>query len=172
MSWTKARTEKFKELYADNLSFSRIADELGGFSHCRDGGRNACIGKARRLKLPEREYSEGTERVTQTPARRAKPAPETRKRLTDGSLPAAVIPVPEVHTNAHLCSIFDLTNETCRYPCWEDGASFAEKFYCGTPTADLYAGKPYCGFHTGFVRGQRQEPKERPYRFGKFGEAA
>lgn len=49
--WTPARLAKLRDLWP-NYSASEIAAKLGGFEHTQDGGRNAVIGKARKLCLP------------------------------------------------------------------------------------------------------------------------
>ena len=48
MTWTDERVELLKKLWADGLSASQIAGELGGIT------RNAVIGKAHRLRLGSR----------------------------------------------------------------------------------------------------------------------
>ena len=48
MNWTDERVEQLKKLWADGLSASQIAAQLGGVS------RNAVIGKVHRLKLSGR----------------------------------------------------------------------------------------------------------------------
>ncbi|MEM6487566.1 MAG: GcrA family cell cycle regulator [Pseudomonadota bacterium] len=48
MSWTDERVEKLRELWAANMSASKIAKELGGVT------RNAVIGKVHRLGLSNR----------------------------------------------------------------------------------------------------------------------
>jgi hypothetical protein len=66
MNWTDERVEKLKKLWADGLSASQIAAQLGGVS------RNAVIGKVHRLNLPGRAKSGGqssvrTKRATAAP---------------------------------------------------------------------------------------------------------
>ena len=51
MSWTDERVETLKKLWADGLSASQIAAELGGIT------RNAVIGKVHRLGLSGRAKS-------------------------------------------------------------------------------------------------------------------
>ena len=51
MTWTDERVELLKKLWADGLSASRIAAELGGVS------RNSVIGKVHRLGLSGRAKS-------------------------------------------------------------------------------------------------------------------
>jgi hypothetical protein len=48
MSWTDERVELLKKLWADGLSASQIANQLGGVT------RNAVIGKVHRLSLSGR----------------------------------------------------------------------------------------------------------------------
>lgn len=48
--WTDARVARLKALWADGLSASQIADELGGRIT-----RNAVLGKVHRLQLPTRK---------------------------------------------------------------------------------------------------------------------
>ena len=48
MTWTDERVELLKKLWADGLSASQIAGELGGIT------RNAVIGKVHRLGLSGR----------------------------------------------------------------------------------------------------------------------
>lgn len=53
MNWTDERVEKLKKLWAEGLSASQIAAQLGGVS------RNAVIGKVHRLNLPGRVKAGG-----------------------------------------------------------------------------------------------------------------
>src|SRR5437763_16438802 len=53
MSWTDERVELLKKLWADGLSASQIAGELGGVT------RNAVIGKVHRLNLSGRAKPAG-----------------------------------------------------------------------------------------------------------------
>src|SRR6186713_2052734 len=48
MNWTDERVEQLKKLWADGLSASQIASQLGGVT------RNAVIGKVHRLNLSGR----------------------------------------------------------------------------------------------------------------------
>ncbi|MBB3237594.1 GcrA family cell cycle regulator [Phyllobacterium endophyticum] len=55
MNWTDERVEQLKKLWAEGLSASQIAAQLGGVS------RNAVIGKVHRLKLSGRGKSTSTQ---------------------------------------------------------------------------------------------------------------
>jgi GcrA cell cycle regulator len=61
MNWTDERVELLRKLWAEGLSASQIAAQLGGVS------RNAVIGKVHRLKLSSRGRSTAA-------------APRTRRR--------------------------------------------------------------------------------------------
>lgn len=68
MNWTDERVERLKKLWAEGLSASQIAAQLGGVS------RNAVIGKVHRLNLPGRAKSGGTV-AARAPKRVATSAP-------------------------------------------------------------------------------------------------
>ena len=72
MSWTDERVELLKKLWADGLSASQIAAELGGIT------RNAVIGKVHRIGLTPRV-------ITQ------KPPP--RRNVFDFTGPACMWPI-------------------------------------------------------------------------------
>ncbi len=67
MNWTDERVARLTKLWADGLSASQIAAQLGGVS------RNAVIGKVHRLKLPGRAKARtpATTRAKQTRAQGA-----------------------------------------------------------------------------------------------------
>ena len=65
MAWTEDRVETLKKLWADGLSASQIAKQLGGVT------RNAVIGKVHRLGLSGRA-------APSRPARRPAPRPAPR----------------------------------------------------------------------------------------------
>ena len=65
MNWTDERVEALRKLWAEGLSASQIAAQLGGVT------RNAVIGKVHRLKLS------GRGRATASPARQKKTAQAT-----------------------------------------------------------------------------------------------
>src|SRR6218665_1072362 len=70
MNWTDERVEKLKRLWAEGLSASQIAAQLGGVS------RNAVIGKVHRLSLPGRaKAGGGTSAASRPAAKRQTSAP-------------------------------------------------------------------------------------------------
>jgi GcrA cell cycle regulator len=103
-TWTDERIDQLKALWASGKPASVIGADLGITT-------NAVIGKANRLALVRRPH---TNPLT---VRRAPPRPK-----------------PASPDTSRLCSLFELTANTCRWPL--DGG------YCGHHTA-----KTYCGFH-------------------------
>ena len=79
MNWTDERVEKLKRLWAEGLSASQIAAQLGGVS------RNAVIGKVHRLNLPGRAKAGGSTGASRSAKRPAAPVrPTTRHALQPG----------------------------------------------------------------------------------------
>src|SRR5690606_1268145 len=131
MNWTDERVEKLKRLWAEGLSASQIAAQLGGVS------RNAVIGKVHRLNLPGRAKSGGSSGAPRATAKRATPSrsasyparPVTRTvTRTVGAtvmkeeieidtqethyIPASNVVVPI----SRKLSLTDLTERTCKWP--------------------------------------------------------
>ena len=76
MAWTDERVEMLKKLWADGLSASQIAKQLGGVT------RNAVIGKVHRLGLSGRA-------TPSRPVRRPAPTPRTTREPRAGTGPPA-----------------------------------------------------------------------------------
>lgn len=164
MNWTDERVEKLKKLWAEGLSASQIAAQLGGVS------RNAVIGKVHRLALPGRAKAGGT---TATPARAKRPAATVAPRAATftAARPAAA-PRPairpagsavmkeevefdieaedEIQTigsnvvvpMSRRLGLTQLTDRTCKWPI---GDPMKEEFhFCGNDSPDT---SPYCTFH-------------------------
>src|SRR5258707_11485615 len=143
MSWTEERVELLKTLWADGLSASQIAAELGGVT------RNAVIGKVHRLGLSGRAKSPSS---TVPRVRKARPASMRPRMRFNGN--TALMPSYEAEFEtdadplAHVVpmgprvSITELSEATCRWPIGDPGAEdFA---YCGSQTQ---AALPYCPHH-------------------------
>ena len=141
MGWTEERVELLKKLWADGLSASQIAGELGGIT------RNAVIGKVHRLGLSGRAKSPSSS------------APRPRKART-GMLR---VPRASIRGNTALAyeyepepepelieipieqrkTLLQLNEHTCHWPVGDPGSS--EFFFCGGETVnDL----PYCSYHS------------------------
>ena len=66
-----------------------------------------------------------------------RPQPVVAPKTPTGAIPVTTI------AGRYRCSILNLTNETCRWPC--GGVNDPVTMFCGAPGADLAAGMPYCG---------------------------
>ena len=133
MNWTDERVERLKKLWADGLSASQIAAQLGGVS------RNAVIGKVHRLNLPGRAKSGGqasvrTKRTTAAPrapnyaGRTAAQATRTMSRSSGGAQlkeDLDVVASEEIDTRpmedvvvpiSRRLSLVELSERTCKWP--------------------------------------------------------
>lgn len=144
MAWTDDRVETLKKLWAEGLSASQIAKEMGG-----GVTRNAIIGKVHRLKLSGRATPSRPPRVRAKPAPRAKPAATTLSRAPAAPAgkrePAAPPIVPleaKPLANGELATILTLTNHICKWPIGDP--SSPDFSFCGRKSK---AGSPYCDSH-------------------------
>jgi len=164
MNWTDERVEMLKKLWADGLSASQIAAQLGGVS------RNAVIGKVHRLNLPGRAKSGGPTQVrtkrpapnatrssTYTANTRAVSHSHTTRSMTRSSgataLKADADPVAyqELETRpvedvvvpiSRRLELVQLTERTCKWPI---GDPLQEDFhFCGNDSGEA---TPYCSYH-------------------------
>ena len=144
MSWTDERVELLKRLWAEGLSASQIAAELGSVT------RNAVIGKVHRLslsgrakqpssgqrprrpRLPRSERAERPMTIGNTALKMQRaPQPKRMQAIED-----VVVPIP-LRT-----SILALGERTCRWPI---GDPTDEDFsFCGHLPQD---NAPYCEYH-------------------------
>ncbi len=143
MSWTDDRVATLTKLWADGLSASQIAAELGGVT------RNAVIGKVHRLGLSGRAKPANTSaRKLKTPTRNgggynARPrAIRTTGGRTAPSAPIRPviedIPVPECKK----LDLVDLSEKTCKWPHGDPATN--DFHFCGnSPKEDA----PYCEYH-------------------------
>lgn len=159
MSWTEARVEKLKDLWAAGYSASQIAEKLGGF-FCVDGGRSAVIGKAYRLKLAPRTTANRSRVQNANAAIFRRPAPS----VLDRNPPAAQKPNFQfgkgkkraiAASNAHPVksepgpdggvTFADLRPRQCKFELsstYERPENFR---FCGARTE---LGSPYCEYHS------------------------
>ncbi|MEM6421359.1 MAG: GcrA family cell cycle regulator [Pseudomonadota bacterium] len=170
MGWTDERVEKLKELWAEGMSASKIAKELGGVT------RNAVIGKVHRLGLSNRAGSGGAPAAAEEPAASpAAAAPPPEPREPEPAPPSAPIiarpqpvvrdalqprppgqPTPEeesaratlaeIEKMARKLSLLELTERTCKWPIGDPNDD--DFHFCGLPAV---AGKPYCVHHVGIA---------------------
>jgi GcrA cell cycle regulator len=170
MNWTDERVEKLKKLWAEGLSASQIAAQLGGVS------RNAVIGKVHRLSLPGRAKAGGATPSASRPKRpvvatrpdvpetiAATAAPRVSALRPQMARPASVAPashdediaiVPQtavavtsgngsvVVPMSRRLVLTQLTDRTCKWPI---GDPMKDEFhFCGNDSPDS---SPYCTFH-------------------------
>lgn len=158
MSWTDERVERLKKLWADGLSASQIAAELGGVS------RNAVIGKVHRLSLPGRAKSGGSsasraKRVSTSSrssnyASRSGPTrsmPRTsgatalkQDVIADAVAEVDMRPIEDVVVPImRKLTLTELTEKTCKWPVGDPMQE--DFFFCGTDCDDS---GPYCTYHS------------------------
>lgn len=157
MSWTEERVALLSKLWAEGLSASQIANQLGGVT------RNAVIGKVHRLGLSGRAKSPGTARAkkprdtSSRTADRSKAAtpqrPSTPKTMGANALAfeaeiaaeAAIAPQPKsdvVVPISKRASILTLTEQTCKWPIGDPGDK--DFHFCGNQVKES---TPYCSYH-------------------------
>jgi len=156
MNWTDERVELLRKLWAEGLSASQIAAQLGGVS------RNAVIGKVHRLKLS------GRGRATAAPARQKKASSAPASRPARAASPARAAaptvgatalqvqfdaePVARQHLRAvdnnvvvpisRRLDLTQLTERTCK---WPNGDPLSDDFhFCGNEAGES---GPYCAYH-------------------------
>jgi GcrA cell cycle regulator len=136
-TWTNDRVDALKIHFQAGLSCREIANEIGV-------SRNAVIGKISRLNLIRDKDVMRTPKKDGVAARPPRGARRLRQILLK-SFPQEDEPVIEevqIH-NGHTCSLFELSNDTCRWPISTPGLS--DFCFCGnTPIG----GMPYCAGHS------------------------
>lgn len=155
--WNESRVTALKALWMDGTSGTKIAELLG-----HKLTRNAVIGKANRLGLErERKPQSVTPRIRKPRAERTTPF------VVKAPLMPVHTPEPEsTVTLEHKIRFMRAENHHCRWPLWSGDEPLEERFYCGTPGADVLDGRPYCGAHSrmafdGFGRGARPYAPKR-----------
>jgi GcrA cell cycle regulator len=156
MNWTDERVELLRKLWADGLSASQIAAQLGGVS------RNAVIGKVHRLKLSSRGRATASP-VRQKKATQTSTGSRTAVRTASVSRPMSIgatalqtqfdvepvarhvlRPVQNVVVPiSRRLQLIQLSERTCK---WPNGDPLTEDFnFCGNESAES---GPYCTYHS------------------------
>jgi hypothetical protein len=91
---------------------------------------------------PWRPVALGGARQGFSAAARAGAKDQSRREIRCGRAPPSK---PKKKLAPRGKSLFDLTNNCCRWPYRRPGAE--RYFFCGDPSADLEAGRPYCPEH-------------------------
>jgi hypothetical protein len=133
--WDDDREKHLTSLHMQGFSFSQIAAQVG----C---SRNAAIGKAHRLHLPERSRAPVNPNPKPRVARRVINAIKKVFAVTEKKVE------PEKPDAKYRCTIAKLTDKTCRFPLWTDDTQpYSERLFCGSPGADFSINRPYCSHH-------------------------
>ena len=136
MSWTDERVALLTKLWADGLSASQIAAELGGIT------RNAVIGKVHRLGLSGRAKSPSSSSPRPRKARSSGMMRVSRSSMRGNTALAydyEVEPEPELIEIPleQRKTLLQLTEKTCHWPIGDPGST--EFFFCGGDTAERSA---------------------------------
>ncbi len=123
--------EQLTALVAEGLSFSIIAQRLGGGLT-----RNACIGKARRMGLVS--VNEGGSRKGRE-WREPRPPTLRAPTLKRAPLPIPTTPMPD----ALRIPMLQLLSVHCRWPLWGHNEPSGDFPHCGLPSTV----GPYCVHH-------------------------
>lgn len=149
MMWNDERVELLKKLWTDGLSARQIASELGGIT------RDAVIGKIHRLGLSGR-----AKRPSSSMPRPCRPRTPTMMHVSRPAMrgsTAATTPgangheietepemVEEIIPLGQRCSLFELTEDKCRWPIGDPSDRTGEFFFfCGGKVEKL----SYCSHH-------------------------
>lgn len=124
--WDKRAVALLRQRHAEGVPFSAIAEEIGNGMT-----KNACIGKARRLGLPDRV--QGKHPFPRSPHR---PKPRARQMTVQRKIPSAPAQAPPSRNIA----LMDLGNGFCRWPVTE----YPPHLFCGNSTV---IEESYCPYH-------------------------
>lgn len=133
--WNDTRVALLKKLWAEGLSTSQIAADLGGVT------RNAVIGKVHRLKLPAPVRSERAPVKPRAP-KPHKSGPVIVQRIANRDAPSILPTMPQPTGTVQRCTVLELNSRNCHWPFGEPQSP--DFFFCGGDAVD---GKPYCAGH-------------------------
>ena len=151
MGWNEERVALLRKLWAEGLSASQIAKQLGGVT------RNAVIGKVHRLGLAGRATPS---RPAKRPVRAQRPrviGPTAPRMRPPSATPAVVIPDLEPLTlgDGKTASVLTLNESMCKFPIGDpNDVDFA---FCGRSAVC----GPYCQDHARLAYQPSQAKKRR-----------
>src|SRR5712691_3413217 len=131
--WTDERVELLKKLWADGLSASRIAAELGGVT------RNAVIGKVHRLGLSGRAKTPSSSVSRPRKPRSSSHLFRSMRAAVRGNTALATRSAYEYDLEPEP----ELIDKKCHWPIGDPGQP--DFFFCG---GKAVMGMPYCGYHS------------------------
>ena len=135
-TWTTERVELLKSHFEAGLSCREIAASIGV-------SRNAVIGKLSRLQLTRGPAGAEPRPDKAARERSRKSIPRLQYQMLQAVYENAQPLAEEPIASEHRCSLFELSNERCRWPISTPGA---EDFcFCGNTPIE---GMPYCAGHT------------------------
>jgi GcrA cell cycle regulator len=147
MAWTQERVQTLRERWAEGLSASQIAKQLGGVT------RNACIGKIHRLGLPRRAERE----------RPAKPQPRKVAPFLTRAPRLNPVKLPPLRPDLAAARTLPMSDT----PLWE-ASPYACKFIAGDPAHDprvcgrgVARDRVYCADHAALCY-VAPDPKKKP----------
>lgn len=171
--WTDERVELLKKLWAEGLSASQVAKQLGGVT------RNAVIGKVHRLGLsgrvtpnrpvrvrPEQPRTPAAARPrTQADAQPARIAAQQEDQEPEQAPAEKLVVARESFEpeRRELATVLTLTDRTCKWPIGDPGSP--DFHFCGKKRD---SGAPYCTDHAKIayqpVQPRRNRERERQQR--------
>ena len=160
MAWTEDRVEILKKLWAEGLSASQIAKQLGGVT------RNAVIGKVHRLGLSGRATPSRPQRRTVTRTARPRQTSTATRPRNKPSAPrtpvvkAAPPPPPleaEKMANGEYATVLTLKESICKWPIG-DPAETTFRF-CGRKSGP---GQAYCEAHAAMAFQPASKRRRKP----------
>ena len=157
MAWTEDRVATLTKLWADGLSASQIAKQLGGVT------RNAVIGKVHRLELSGRAKPSSPARkaaarktaassASRSAAPKPKPKPKSARAPSAPRTPRVIAQAPTppppplealLMSNGEFATIMTITDHMCKWPIGDPGADNFR--FCGRKTDPE---EPYCLAHS------------------------
>ena len=141
--WTEKAIATLRRLHAEDLSFAKIADEIGG-----GVTRNAVIGKAKRLGLPDRRLKETSGKRQ---PRKMRPKPRRPGMVRPPIVKVTPLPSPSPEPpDCDPISLMAAGFGQCRFPV-RDFKGADEPFFCGAPSD---VGHSYCAWHRKIAAGQ------------------
>jgi GcrA cell cycle regulator len=136
-TWTTERLELLKIHFAAGLTCREIANEIGV-------SRNAVIGKITRLNLTRDKAAPARKAGAREPDRRKGAGFKLRRQILRAvPIEEAAADVQTPIHNGHCCSLFELSEQTCRWPISTPG--LPDFCFCGNPPIE---GLPYCAGHS------------------------
>jgi len=160
MAWTEDRVATLTKLWADGLSASQIAKQLGGVT------RNAVIGKVHRLglsgrakpssparKAAARKTAASSASKSSSPASAPKPKPKPARAPSAPRTPRVIAQAPtppppppmeaKLQADGSFATILTITDHMCKWPIGDPGADNFR--FCGRKTDPE---EPYCVAHS------------------------